>query len=148
MRDTDLPFQDEDARRALLDATGGWPVLIDRVVDAVTADATRSPQAALDSVTTQLTTHEGASELVISAGVKAQEPVARVWETLVDFDEPAFNDELGELLGDEAGDGAALVDVLRILGALAATDDGRLICEPVLARAWQTAQNLPAGDET
>jgi hypothetical protein len=27
MRDTDLPFQDEDARRTLLDVTGGWPVL-------------------------------------------------------------------------------------------------------------------------
>jgi hypothetical protein len=141
MRDTELPFQDEDARKALLEATGGWPVLVDRVIDTV-AGGTGSPQAALDNLSAQLRMEEGANELINATGVATYPEVASVWGTLVDLDEPAFHDELTELLLDDAGGhSAAFVDVLRVLGALTVTEEGRLVCEPVLAAAWRTARS-------
>jgi hypothetical protein len=141
MRDeTELPFQDEDACKALLRSTGGWPVLVDRVVDTVAGES-RSAQAALDGLATQLRTREGATEFVNAAGVAVHPQVATVWGILVHLNEPAFRDDLAELLLDDAGgQGEALVDILRVLGALTTTDDGRLECEPVLAAAWRTAR--------
>ncbi len=137
MQDTELPFQDEDTRGALLATTGGWPILVNEVIDAITATNTR-PHHAVERVQTRLHSAEGATSLIANAGVSAQPQLGRVWGMLVDLNEPAFHDELTDLLMDEAGEPAGvLLDVLRTLGALDVTPDGRLRCEPVLAAAWR-----------
>jgi hypothetical protein len=144
MADADLPFQDEDARSALLEVTGGWPVLVDEVMTVVTSGEDHRAAPALDAVRARLATSEGAENFVLATGVPlsgAGNGLGRVWSTLIDLDLAAFRDELADLLAEETdGQAAQHLDVLRMLGALDTTDDGRLVCEPVLASAWRTAR--------
>lgn len=140
MRDAELPFQDEDARREFLAVTGGWPILVDRVVESLTTES-RNPQTSLATLSSYLSTQNGANQLINAVGVAADPQVAKVWDTLVDLDEPAFHDELIGLLADDVGDqSAALVNVLRVLGTLVTTKEGRFACEPILTNAWRTAK--------
>ncbi|MCM3923039.1 hypothetical protein ND748_15385 [Frankia sp. AiPs1] len=154
MHDTDLPFQADDAQRGLLAATGGWPLLIDRVVETLNSGRT-PPRSALDALAAHLADEHGAVEFVTATGLLAQPIIRRAFGVLVDYDEPAFGEDLADLLADELGaeligrvepaglgtpDRRAALRVLETLRLLAVLpmSDGRLTVEPVLAAVWRT----------
>lgn len=130
----------------LLEVTGGWPLLVERVL------AQRIPAGgldrALDEVAAWLGSVEGAAALVAAVGLdvddadqQADRGVAATFDRLVATglrDQPA---ELAELLAIDDGlvgedDPAEALAVLSLIGALDEDDDGVVGAEPVLASCW------------
>ncbi|GIH72203.1 hypothetical protein [Sphaerimonospora thailandensis] len=155
MHEVGLGFQDRSSQDALLRTTGGWPLLISKVVQTLTArDA--DPEHALEQCRTYL--EEAPGEFVRSSGVLSGPALGAAWQTLVEILDTAESqspETLADLLtsiGDDGDDHplseanlqeegfistADLVEVLRILGALVPQDDGTLKLEPVLLKATQ-----------
>lgn len=142
-------FPDKPGQELLLETTGGWPLLVGKVVTwfAEAADRDR----ALDRCRIWL--EENPRSLLEATGVLADPCLAAAWRTLVEFDSPDEPDALADWLAmqdPERGLGASdltargylgpadLVEALRVLGVL--TSDGtRLAVEPVLAAATRRA---------
>ncbi|MBG0817819.1 hypothetical protein [Planomonospora sp. ID82291] len=153
MHEVGLGFQDRSSQDALLRATGGWPLLISKVVHVLSgADADR--EHALECCRTYL--KEAPEEFVRSTGVLSGPALSAAWRTLVELPDLSESPEtLAELIASVGADGAAhplseanlrqegyvsaadLVDVLRILGALVPQGDGTLRLEPVVLKATQ-----------
>ncbi|MEV4252898.1 hypothetical protein AB0J52_06980, partial [Spirillospora sp. NPDC049652] len=144
-------FPDKPGQQRLLEVTGGWPLLMGKVVTWFAEDNDRD--RALERCRVWLAEHT--HTLLEAAGVVADSRLAGAWRTLVEFGGPAAPDELAELLsmqGEEAGSGlspaeldsagygstADLVEALRVLGALI-PEGTRLTVEPVLAAATRRA---------
>ena len=64
----DLPFQAESTREDLLRATGGWPLLVERVA-AMLEESRSLPSQVLESVQAELASESGARSLVAAAGI-------------------------------------------------------------------------------
>jgi hypothetical protein len=140
--DLALPVQ-----RRLLEVTGGWPSLIERVLSA-RADVGLS--AALNAMEAELAEPAGARRLVAAVGLDlgdedqpADPGLVATFDWLVDAAfaaEPL--DYLADLLG-EADDlrgednPAEAVAILALLGALAEAEPGRFGVEPRLTAAWR-----------
>lgn len=152
MLEDSLGFPDDAGQRELLRRTGGWPVLVGRVVTAL---AGRDRDQALDDVLRQVRGRPAA--FLDGTGVRADPCLAIAWRVLVREDDRGTAEDLGALLtayGEEnwpgltpdalrehgyAGTGD-LVEALRVLGALEPAD-GVLGCEPVLAEATRWAED-------
>ncbi|GGK65707.1 hypothetical protein Ppa06_21910 [Planomonospora parontospora subsp. parontospora] len=153
MHEVGLGFQDRASQDGLLRTTGGWPLLISKVVHVLTrGDA--DPEHALELCRTYL--EEAPGEFVRSTGVLSGPALGAAWRTLVEFPDTAESAEtlaglLTSIGGDDAdhplsetnlqeegfASAADLVEVLRVLGALVPQDDGTLRLEPVLLKATQ-----------
>ncbi|WFE22226.1 hypothetical protein O7621_02315 [Solwaraspora sp. WMMD937] len=159
LTDTTLPFQDDATRNELLAVTGGWPVRINKVAEALTEDHelhTRTDP--LDRVRAEFSSIEHAEALVAASGVRSDEVLRQAWETLVaeHYDdridpetiawaltEHAVNSEVDRgclteeyLAQTPYKDAAGVVEVLRILGLLILDPaDGLLHLEPVMTAA-------------
>ncbi|WP_433500841.1 hypothetical protein ACQP1K_11380 [Sphaerimonospora sp. CA-214678] len=153
MHEVGLGFQDRASQDALLRTTGGWPMLISKVVQTLSGrDA--DPEHALEHCRTYL--EETPEEFVRSAGMLSGPALGAAWHTLVEILDRAESPEtLAGLLTSIGGDSddhplseanlqeegfistADLVEVLRILGALIPQNDGTLKPEPVLLKATQ-----------
>jgi hypothetical protein len=151
MHEVGLGFQDEAGQDALLRTTGGWPVLISRVIWTLT-DSDVDRDHALDACRVHL--RERPEEFVRSTGVLSGRALSAAWRTLVEqteiADRPETLAELLALAGAE-DDGhplseaslqeegfvstADLVEVLRVLGVLVAHSDGNLRLERVAMEA-------------
>ncbi len=153
MHEVGLGFQDRSSQDALLRTTGGWPLLISKVVQTLTA-GDPDPEHALERCRRHL--EEVPEEFVRSTGVLSGSALSSAWQTLVEILDTAESPEtLSDLLTSIGSDGddhplseanlqeegfistADLVEVLRILGALVPQDDGTLRPEPVLLKATQ-----------
>lgn len=117
-------------RQRVVDATGGWPLLVERVVREARRHDLPSVLSALDDqdaadlpATTGLDVEPFASVLVFLADLAGGPETAEPFDVLVDM--------LDEYLDCEAP--RAVVDALRHGGALA-EHEGRLYPEPVLVR--------------
>lgn len=137
-RDAALPFDSHESARRVLEATGGWDVLVTAVAQAC-ADGS-SLNAALDQV--------DISQLAASIDLRSDQRLKLAYEraalVLDDGDEPA--EELAEVLADDLGPGRyaadgdpltvarALVDQMVLTGLLVDVGDARVRAEPV-ARA-------------
>ncbi|MFI0407388.1 hypothetical protein [Actinomadura sp. 3N508] len=147
-----LGFPDDAGQRDLVRRTGGWPVLVGRVVTGL-AGPGRDRDQVLESVLRHVRDKPGI--LLDDAGVRADPCLAAAWRTLVAEDARETAEDLAALLalfGEEDTPGLTppdlrehgytgthdLVEALRILGALDSTG-GALACEPVLAAAarWE-----------
>ncbi|WP_344950719.1 ATP-binding protein, partial [Actinomadura miaoliensis] len=153
MREEAHAFQTPHSQQNLLAATGGWPMLISKVLDG---GAVADPDAALDKCHRLL--RDTPQALVSASGVHCRPPVQAAWQALVDIDEPGTPADLADLLapGEEADHPlgpdalrrhhfrsiADVIEVLRILGALipAPGNPHELVCEPVLAGATRGEQ--------
>ncbi len=141
--DLALPAQ----QRRLIEVTGGWPFLVERIL----ADVPRRPSdAVIAELAHHLGTPEGARELVAAVGLDPEDPeqpadpgalavlsalVVNEWATDADGAEDAdtlseFLDELGGVAKHNAARGLA---ILELLGALERREDGAVFLEPVLA---------------
>ncbi len=150
MAEAPLPFQNGTSQAGLVAATGGWPLLLDRVVEPI-SEGLASPDAELATLSSRLDDAQYAGDVLTAAGLTGDGPLAQAWKALVELDEPASAVELAALLEtyDEltpsrlAGAGyrsvSDVVEALRIAGALAVDATARLSCEPVLARVTRTA---------
>ncbi|MEV0595610.1 hypothetical protein [Nonomuraea cavernae] len=153
MHEAGLGFQDEPSQDTLLRTTGGWPLLISKVIHALTS-SNADRDHALESCRTYV--DRAPEEFVRSTGVLSGKALSAAWHTLVEQADIADTSEtLAELLALAGADEGAhplseaglqeegyistedLVEVLRILGALVVQDDGKLRLEPVLMKATQ-----------
>jgi hypothetical protein len=158
LTETTLPFQDEASRAELLRATGGWPILVNRVVEGLLGDDRTSTSDPLEPIRQWLAIPANAGTLVDACGLRADKVLAQAWSFLVmelgddaaDLD--TFADWLSlaaedvPVLSDDAlaaagyGSTREVVQILRLLGVLITSpDDGQLRLEPVVATATRTA---------
>ncbi|MFC0040277.1 hypothetical protein [Actinomadura rayongensis] len=145
-------FTDEAGQEALLARTGGWPTLIGRVVTRITEGDDR--EQALERCRDELRQHPGA--LLDDVGVTADPALRSAWRLLVSLGGAETPDDLAGLLALYAEDSVPdltagplgelgygrindVVEALRVLGALV-PEDGKLVCEPVLAEATRRAE--------
>jgi hypothetical protein len=150
-----LPYHDDAARAEVLDVTGGWPKLMNRLAERQRAGGpVASGTKALDEISNWLS-GPGAGELADAAGVGAQGGVltnAFVSAATLTMETGADAEYLAELLAlDEQADLVAasqaagyaslgdVVAALSLLGCLRANPEGLLQAEPVLARAVMAA---------
>jgi hypothetical protein len=167
LTETTLPFQDEASRAELLGATGGWPILVNRVVDDLLSrdrDVSSDPLAAIRH---WLASPANARTLVEASGLHADDVLAQAWSFLVtefgsDAADPVTLAELLSLaacdapaLADEAlvaagyGSAREVIEVLRMLGVLVSSPhDGQLRLEPVIAAATLISAGPGAADTT
>ena len=73
LTETTLPFQDEASRAELLRATGGWPVLVNRVVEDLLADDRVTPSDPLEPIRQWLAQPANADALVEACGLRADD---------------------------------------------------------------------------
>jgi hypothetical protein len=159
LTETTLPFQDEASRAELLEATGGWPILVNRVVtDLIGPERAATTAEALEPIRHWLAQPINADALVDACGLRVDDALAQAWSFLVAncSNEAADLDTFSDWLNIAAEDAPALtteglasvgygsalevVQVLRMLGVLVASpDDGKLRLEPVIAQATRTA---------
>ncbi|MFI6453974.1 hypothetical protein ACIBF6_20725 [Streptosporangium amethystogenes] len=151
MYEEGLGFQDETSQGALLRVTGGWPVLISRVIQELNRPDTYREHA-LDSCRAYLDRAPG--EFVEATGVLSGRALRAAWNELVRHTEIIEDQEtiagfLSLAGADEDGHPLSeallrqehyvstmdLVEVLRTLGALVLRADGKLEREPVLMHA-------------
>jgi hypothetical protein len=137
-------FNDTSLRGRLLQVSGGWPLLIDRVEEAL-ADA--GQVGAVDQLAAFLGSDEGARAMVEAAGILDHPLIAPVWEILMALGDTAAErpQELAEMLGEWHAGGAAIFGVLQLLEAIERLDDGTVRPEPVLAAAWRRVRSTTRG---
>ncbi|MEW6581803.1 MAG: AAA family ATPase, partial [Actinomycetota bacterium] len=138
-RDQETAFQSAEDRAVLLQATGGWPILVDRVASALARG--RTPADALAALRDHLSRPEGAGELVAAVfGTEPDATLGRAWRALLaTLDGPEPEDGLLALLADEHAEPDIPLAVLEALGALTVTGERHLGPEPVLRQAYALA---------
>jgi hypothetical protein len=158
LTETTLPFQDEASRAELLEATGGWPILVNQVVADLLAQDRVTASDPLEPIQHWLAKPANADTLVEACGLRADEVLTQAWSFLVtEFGSDAADpDTLADLLSLAADDAPALrddalaaagygsrravVEILRMLGVLVTSpDDGHVRLEPVGTAATRTA---------
>lgn len=137
---SDLPFHEDKYLDQLLDLTGGWPLLVDRLVDAYTGTTQRKWSQAVADLEVWLA-GRGAKELCDATGITANPQVRDAWASFVQYDEPMTRADFQALVADESRIGSSAVDVLRALGVLVTNDEGLLVAEPTVAAAWRIAES-------
>jgi hypothetical protein len=167
LTETTLPFQDEASRAELLGATGGWPILVNRVVDDLLSrdrDVSSDPLAAIRH---WLASPANAGTIVEASGLHADDVLAQAWSFLVTefgsdaadpvtladllslaaYDAPALADDA--LVAAGYGSTREVIEVLRMLGVLVSSPhDGQLRLEPVIAAATLTSAGPGTVDTT
>ena len=129
-------------QKRLLAVTGGWPLLVERVMARMRQ---RPFDDAADELEAHLGTREGAAELIAAVGLDPDDPdqpadpgIVACFNRIATAD---FRDTLDHLAGLLAidddlaveNDPAEAVAILALLGMLSEDDDGRMAAEPVLA---------------
>ncbi|MBV9661407.1 MAG: hypothetical protein JO337_09640 [Acidimicrobiales bacterium] len=153
IEELDLPSASR--QRKLLEVTGGWPFLVERVLSqrAVKGGFDHS----LEAVEEHLSGSEGAGELVAAVGLDPADPdqpadpgLVAVFDRLVASDWTESLSDLAGLLGlDEALEGeddpAEAVAILAMLGALDGGDGGLFGVEPILGSCWKLHHRIGVG---
>jgi len=150
----ELDISSQARQHKLLEVTGGWPFLVERVLSQRVAAG--GFDYSLAAVATHLATSEGAAELIAAAGLDPGDPdqsadpgLVAVFDRLV---ETGWREGLADLAGllelDESlrgeEDPAEAVAILALLGALAETDEGVFGAETVLSACWKLHRPLAA----
>ena len=150
----ELDISSQARQHKLLQVTGGWPFLVERVLSQRVAAG--GFDYSLAAVATHLATSEGAAELIAAVGLDPGDPdqsadpgLVAVFDRLV---ETGWREDLADLAGlfelDESlrseEDPAETVAILALLGALSDTDEGVFGAEPVLSACWKLHRPLAA----
>lgn len=137
----------------LLEVTGGWPILVERVLARVRG---RGFDAAASEAEAWLSSNEGAHELVAAAGLDPDDPiqppdagVLGVFRALASLNLGGDPEDLASLLSGDSEiaepDPAEALAILAALGALEVGDDGEVVVEPVLRRCFLAIDPRLAG---
>lgn len=136
-QDVEVFFSEDERLDELMRVTGGWPMLIDRVVDAYTNSARRDWRKALTQLERWLDSPEGAAELCGAIGFSEAPDLVAAWNALMLLDgEPVRREDFPELAEGDVADPAQAAEVLRSLQVLELDGEGRYVVEPTVARAW------------
>ncbi len=152
----ELYLPSQTRQRRLLAVTGGWPLLVERVLAGRAVHG--GPDRAMDALEAHLATPEGAAELIAAVGLDPQDPdqpadagLIAVFDRLVVLMEGDRAQSLSYLAGLlELDDGlrgeddpAEAVAILALLGVLDAGTQGLFMPEPVMTRAWKLRASVP-----
>ncbi|HEY1762322.1 MAG TPA: hypothetical protein VGG17_07005 [Acidimicrobiales bacterium] len=143
----DVPgaFQDERSRAELLKTTGGWPFLVDRAAKLANEMATQggSREEIASRLQSYLVTAEGAEELVEAVGLRNDEPITRLYDSILELGgQSESREDLRLLADDDFEDPAAVIEAMCALGVLDVENDGRLRPEPVFQAAWEQTKSV------
>ncbi|MFJ8404872.1 hypothetical protein ACIQ9K_30920 [Streptomyces microflavus] len=134
-QDPMAPYSDPAQRSALLKITGGWPSILDRLLELSIKG--KGPRKALGQLAEEITGAEGL-RLLKSTGLEDAVELHSVVDQLVDeFDAPLPLDDLIELLHPEHPNIDLLLTALRQMNTLVNLGPQGLAVEPVLAAAWR-----------
>ncbi|MEV0901460.1 hypothetical protein [Actinoplanes sp. NPDC049802] len=129
-------FRDHASRSALMDATGGWPLLLDRAVE-LAAQQSRATKIC-DLIKQELAGREMTTQLLEATGLLTEARLTAAFEQLVEYDESVDEEELIALCSDFDADPAGAAAALKLLDVLVPSGkDGRWLPEPVVLRAWR-----------
>jgi hypothetical protein len=133
-------FSDAASQKLLMDATGGWPTLLDEAAQLVAVG--RSARRVCELLTGGVTTGKYAVKLVEEVGMAGNAVAEAAFAKLVEYDGPVTTEEMVELLDEGGHSGGRLVELLRFLDVVEErSSDGRWIPEPVFASAWKVARS-------
>ena len=141
----ELPLAVERRREELLEVTGGWPLLVDRVVRHSRGRGSDAFAKALADLRDHLETPAGARELLAAVGLETAGSLEyRAWSGLIEYGEPialtrTITGDISELseIEDER-DAEVAYRTLRLMDALTIDERARTVAtEPVLAAAWR-----------
>ncbi|HET9127045.1 MAG TPA: hypothetical protein VFN73_03120 [Propionibacteriaceae bacterium] len=131
-------FSDPAVTAQVLQLTGGWPMLLDRLA----ADGrARGAAAALEQLRVALSADPGM--LLGPAGLAGPGPMRSAFAQLVDLLDGGAADveTVLDLLDDVDGvPAAALLEAVQAAGAVMTSADGNLSTEPVVTAAWYAAR--------
>lgn len=139
-QDVDVLFNEDRALNELIRVTGGWPMLVDRVVEAYVKK--HDWRAAIDGLEGWLGSAEGAEAFCEAVGLVADSRLAETWNLFMVYGEPIAREELPPLAEDDGiEDVARSAEVLRSMQVLELDLKGRYVVEETAARAWRTARS-------
>jgi hypothetical protein len=136
---TDLPaLLDEDIQR-LLEATGGWPILVDQFVAGLGTH--RQVEAELSNARMRLEDAESADSFVRSTAVRSDAEVQHGFTRLLEYGEPLVPvdgvvNAIAAICDRPPVVAEAVFEALRGLRLVEIDGKGSISCEPVLAAAW------------
>ncbi|MFI6084724.1 hypothetical protein ACIBBB_27780 [Streptomyces sp. NPDC051217] len=133
-QDAMAPYSDTALRDALLKATGGWPTLLNHVLE--TANRGRTPSKTLAQLQADLENTAGMS-LMDDSGLASAIELHPLLHQIAEFDTPLPMEDLSELLQLEHPDAAHLLACLHRMNVLVDTGQQELVVEPVLAATWR-----------
>ncbi|MEU4730794.1 hypothetical protein [Streptomyces sp. NPDC023588] len=119
---------------ALLEATGGWPTLLNRMLALALKGFT--PRKAFAQLAEELEGVEGA-RLLEATGLTDAVELHSLVDQLVDFDEPLPMEDLTDLLRSVHFEVDLQLTALRRLNVLDHAGPQGLAIEPVIAAAWR-----------
>lgn len=143
----DLPFNEDRSLNELIRVTGGWPLLVDRVVAAYVEK--HDWRWAIEGLEQWLESPEGAQELCEAIGLVPDTPLAAAWSLFIDYGEPIARDEFPILAEDDGiEDAARSAELLRSMQVLELDAKGRYVVEGTAAGAWRRARSSTADAAT
>jgi hypothetical protein len=135
-------FSSEERRALLLQATGGWPMLIERVAQLVKGDPGSSDGMdeadALRKVAAELATPAGAAELVAAVGLSGDEQLSGAFEAVLSVIDSGnlTRADLHVAAGLSVDQPSVAVECLISLQVFDLDADGKFLPEPLLVRCW------------
>lgn len=135
-QDVELFFGQDNTLSELMRVTGGWPMLVNQVVDAYLQD--HDWKRAIKSLEQRLESPEGATELCAAIGLEADVDLARAWNLFVVYEEPISLEEFQALAeGEGVADAGRAAELLRSMQVLELDSKGNYVVEKTAAAAWQ-----------
>ncbi len=139
-------FSDAASQKLLMDATGGWPTLLDEAAQLVAVG--RSARRVCELLTAGVTSGKYAVKLIEEVGMAGNPVAEAAFAKLVEYDGPVTTEEMVELLDEGGRTGSRLVELLRFLDVVEErSTDGRWMPEPVFASAWKAVRDNEAPTE-
>ena len=128
-------FQDEESRSKLLALTGGWPALIERASGL--AGEGRTTTAVLTELEAIIQSDASIDKLLVATMKSVPPPLSDLYTIMAEAPEVAMSaDDLALVAEGTYADPRILVEAMRALQVISVTEQGELVAEPVMARAW------------
>jgi len=134
------PFAETEARNRLMEATGGWPILLAAAL--AQARQGRRVLAICKNVREAVATGDLGTALLDGLGLTASPDMGTLLTELVAFDEPLPWDDLVDLLQGSHPAPQRALEELRILDVLAQDDEQLYQLDPTVRRAWPLQQRV------
>ncbi|HET9894101.1 MAG TPA: hypothetical protein VFQ44_04150 [Streptosporangiaceae bacterium] len=140
-------FTTPERQSRLLEVTGGWPCLTERAVSL--AIEQESEDTALTGLAEELSTREGAADLVEAVGLTRDEGLAAAFESILSYAPSGTSvSDLQEAIAlsghPDPGSALACLDALDVFDV---DDTGRHSVEQTLMRCWPYREQPVSSDE-
>ncbi|MFI5977268.1 hypothetical protein [Streptomyces sp. NPDC051452] len=129
------PYYEPTQRAALLEATGGWPIVLNHLLTLAVKGYT--PRKALAQLKDEIKASEGVRLLEATGLTEVVALHPLMHQLVAEFDAPLPLDDLHELLHPDYPNIHFLLTTLRRMNVLVNADAQGLAVEPILAAAWR-----------